>query len=298
MSAAKKEEFRYLIASRHDRRWGLFVPGVGYSLNQQSGAVDPAHPSPYFHVKPNGRVLPEYQLIYVTRGQGFFESEVTPRQPLAAGNLFLLFPGVWHCFDACPQTDWDLHWISASGDYFHQLARQRIINRRSPVLQVGLDETVFATFRRAWNLAECNPPGLQPLLASAAIEILAATMAARSTERQTDVGPIVRQAVVILKSRSQEVVDMESLAQSLGVGYDRFRHLFHTETGMGPYQYHLRLRIGRAQELLRTTTMTIKTVAESLGFDDPYHFSKIFKEKTGYSPAQWRGRQASSDSPR
>lgn len=292
MPMPAKEEFRYLTASRDERRWGLFVPGIGYAIDQRQGLVDPSHPRPYFHTKPEGRILPEYQLIYVTRGEGYFRSETTAPLPLAAGNLFVLFPGVWHCFDCRPGTAWDLRWIGVHGEQFDCLRCRRVISADRPLLQIGSDEAVLAAFRRAWDHVLQNPPGLQPLLAAAAMEVLAAALsAAAAAKRPSGPGPIVHQAMLMLQNRCQDEVDMPSLAEELHISYSRFRHMFRTEAGCSPYQYHLRLRIRRAQELLRTSAMTVRQVAASLAFDDPYHFSKIFKEKTGYSPAQWRGGQ-------
>jgi transcriptional regulator GlxA family with amidase domain len=52
----------------------------------------------------------------------------------------------------------------------------------------------------------------------------------------------------------------------------------------------LQLRIGRARELLLGTNLSVKQIAYALRFASPYHFSKIFKKKTGMAPQQWRER--------
>ena len=44
----------------------------------------------------------------------------------------------------------------------------------------------------------------------------------------------------------------------------------------------------RAREMLRDSDMPVKQVAGMLGFQSVYHFSALFKRKTGMSPMRWR----------
>lgn len=291
MPGSNREFFRYFAVVQRDRQWGAYVPGTGYSLNELPGPVNPAHPQPYFYRHEEGRVLPEYQMVYITRGEGVFESEtVVGKQVLTAGCLFVLFPGVWHRYAAKKDTGWDQHWVSIQGEYFDNLLKRELISPKDPILRTGLEETIFHGFRRIWERVQCEPPGMQQLIAANTIEILGAALAAaRSTRGSKNPNGLVYQACQILRERCDQSVEMEQLAASLHISYDRFRHLFKQQTGMSPYQYHLQSRINRAQEMLRSTPFSIKRIAAALRFEDPYHFSKIFKEKTGMSPAQWRG---------
>jgi AraC-like DNA-binding protein len=43
-----------------------------------------------------------------------------------------------------------------------------------------------------------------------------------------------------------------------------------------------------ARQLMLNTTLTIKTVANMVGFNDPYYFSRMFKKVTGKYPMEWR----------
>jgi AraC-like DNA-binding protein len=48
------------------------------------------------------------------------------------------------------------------------------------------------------------------------------------------------------------------------------------------------LRVRRAESLLRNTPMTLKEIAERLGYSSPFHLSKEFKKQTGIAPDAWR----------
>jgi transcriptional regulator GlxA family with amidase domain len=78
------------------------------------------------------------------------------------------------------------------------------------------------------------------------------------------------------------------MARELRVSYSSLRHAFQQHTGFSPYQYQLQLRLDKAKSLLNSTPQSVKEIATQVGFDCPYHFSTLFKRKTGRSPVAWR----------
>lgn len=67
-----------------------------------------------------------------------------------------------------------------------------------------------------------------------------------------------------------------------------FGTLFKAQFGVGPKEYAVSLRIERAKELLQSERLSVTTVSEMVGFSDVYHFSKVFKENTLYSPSEYK----------
>ncbi|MEK6793262.1 MAG: AraC family transcriptional regulator [Spirochaetota bacterium] len=63
---------------------------------------------------------------------------------------------------------------------------------------------------------------------------------------------------------------------------------FKKARGVSPRQYLINLRLREAATLLTTTDIPIDVIANRLGFFDRYHFSRIFKQKIGYSPGYYR----------
>jgi AraC-like ligand binding domain len=56
-----------------------------------------------------------FQIVYVTEGEGYFESEISHRkQRVESGSVLILFPGIWHRHSPDPQTGWVENWIEAS----------------------------------------------------------------------------------------------------------------------------------------------------------------------------------------
>lgn len=67
-----------------------------------------------------------------------------------------------------------------------------------------------------------------------------------------------------------------------------FEMLFFGEFKCTPKEYILSLKMQLARELLQSEKYTVTAVAEHLGYSDIYHFSKIFKSKTGYTPSEYK----------
>jgi AraC-type DNA-binding domain-containing proteins len=71
--------------------------------------------------------------------------------------------------------------------------------------------------------------------------------------------------------------------------FDHMNRMFNKITGYSITHYVNKVRVNQAQELLRTTHLTVGEIAELVGFNDIYYFSKIFKKYVGFSPAYYKG---------
>ncbi|MBN9393299.1 MAG: helix-turn-helix domain-containing protein [Chloroflexi bacterium] len=85
------------------------------------------------------------------------------------------------------------------------------------------------------------------------------------------------------------------LAEKCGMSQTTFRQAFYKVTGRNPHQYFEQLRIERAAQLLLQTERSINSIARAEGYDDPYHFSRVFKRVMGASPYRFRQKGYSPD---
>ena len=65
------------------------------------------HPDHYQFHWASGRVLQEYQALYVLRGDGEFESRTVGNKKVLPGSVMLLFPGEWHRYRPRRAIGWD-----------------------------------------------------------------------------------------------------------------------------------------------------------------------------------------------
>lgn len=106
--------------------------------------------------------------------------------------------------------------------------------------------------------------------------------------------PIYRAKAIIEEKVNSRELDFQNVAGSVYMGYENFRRRFKIQVGLSPNQYFIKTKIEKAKEMLLYTNLEIKEIAEKLGFEDPYYFSRIFKDKVKVSPANYRGRRLDS----
>lgn len=71
MDKSDHSEFKYLVANESDHRWGITATSVGFQrVDPDEAYPSPIHPRGYYFDVVSGRVLDEYQLIYVVDGRG------------------------------------------------------------------------------------------------------------------------------------------------------------------------------------------------------------------------------------
>ena len=77
------------------------------------------------------------------------------------------------------------------------------------------------------------------------------------------------------------------LAQKCKISEVYFRKLFIKSYGITPKQFIIDMRINRAKQLLTDGLLKISAVSEQCGFSNPYHFCRVFKQKTGTTPTEY-----------
>jgi len=85
-------------------------------------------------------------------------------------------------------------------------------------------------------------------------------------------------------------VSVSELSELYGMSEGYFIRQFKSYTGQTPLEYKAFKRVETAKSLLVGTDMSVTDISESLGFDDPLYFSRVFKRQTGVSPREYRNK--------
>ena len=85
-----------------------------------------------------------------------------------------------------------------------------------------------------------------------------------------------------------EPITLQTLAGVLGLSRMHFAAQFRRATGLRPHEHLLQMRIDRAKQLLRDSSLPILEIASSVGFETQAHFSTVFKRLVDETPARWR----------
>lgn len=92
----------------------------------------------------------------------------------------------------------------------------------------------------------------------------------------------------ILKNLQDERFDANALSDAMAMSRAQLLRRLKSITGNSPAYYIKNLRLAKAKELLETTDITISEAAFQTGFNSPSNFTKVFTEKYGITPSQFR----------
>jgi AraC family transcriptional regulator, arabinose operon regulatory protein len=95
-------------------------------------------------------------------------------------------------------------------------------------------------------------------------------------------------ALDFMRSRLSDPPTLGEIARAAQLSPARLTARFRRRTGYPPLAYYTRLRMLKACILLGDESSLVSDVAEALGYDDPLHFSRVFRRVIGTSPRQYR----------
>ncbi len=95
-------------------------------------------------------------------------------------------------------------------------------------------------------------------------------------------------AMEYVEQHLQEVVHIQDISEALGISVSYLSHIFPRETGLELSAYIREKRLDAAKALLLHSDFTCTEIAEYFSFSSSAHFSKAFKEWTGFTPTQYR----------
>ncbi len=105
---------------------------------------------------------------------------------------------------------------------------------------------------------------------------------------QTGHHTAVKKALDFIYNNLDKKISLNDIVKNSGVCRALLIKLFKQECGLPPIKFVYKAKTEKAKNILSSSGMPIKEVADILGFADIYHFSRVFKEISGMPPAAYR----------
>ena len=97
---------------------------------------------------------------------------------------------------------------------------------------------------------------------------------------------VVDQIVTYFEDHYSEKISLDQIAENMYLSPFYISRIFKSEIGDAPIRYLINIRLEKAKELLeKGWDGSIQEIASEVGYDDAYHFSKLFKKKYGVAPS-------------
>ncbi len=100
----------------------------------------------------------------------------------------------------------------------------------------------------------------------------------------------VERIIKIIQENYHLPLSNEWLADYVSWDMKKMHYYFTKTTGTSPRRYLIHYRMSQAKFYLSDSKMTVAEIAQMVGYEDPFHFSKLFKKHQGISPSEYRRR--------
>jgi len=241
------------------------------------------------------RVLSDFEFVWILNGDVTYE---VPGKcmPCPPGSLILGRPGMREIYR------WDVQRQTRHAYIHFQLGPAELAGLPPPdawpqVRALPEGDVARPLFRHLIWLLDERRPEWEPLATGALLHLLhcfvAGALQSRSEGRLELPVPVEKALRVVQMewARGRLVSpSLAALARAAGVSQVHLCRLFRQALGHGPIAALRMLRLDRAAVLLERSNLQVQEIATLTGFDNPFHFSRSFRELYGLSPRAYRGR--------
>lgn len=228
-------------------------------------------------------------IVYTLSGRGYLiydEKEYV----LQKGSGFIIDcnrPQVYFCDKT--EGSWNFIWLHINGTNSKEQANF-ICSTNGPVFEKLENSLLKENLRKVIDLMPTRGVYYDILISNYLNEIMGELMlnAVSPGINQPKMPDLISSTISYLEKNFVKQINLDHLSKELLTEKFNLIRKFKANMGITPYEYLTRYRLNQAKSLLQTTDLPIYTVSEQVGFEDPSHFTKIFKKYENISPKTYR----------
>ncbi len=259
------------------------------------------------------RVRDHYLLHFVSAGEGCLHIQNAVYQ-VHENDCFLIYPNELSSYHSQNGKTWAYYWIGIAGTFADVIIVRAGFQRGRQVMHFT-DSSIFDTLTQLIDAAMLYQDDIYALelKSNSLLHQLFFTLYVEKTEKHLTfsvpaaednaalfgIGHSSQQwvgdVITLIQNNYSEDLRVDAIASYLHLNRSYLSTLFKQETGFSIKQYLSWYRIEAAKNKLLKTDGSISEISCQCGFPDPLYFSRIFREKVGLSPSEFRQRGATEE---
>lgn len=232
-----------------------------------------------------------YKLHYVHSGRGILKVGDTSYH-LEKGNGFLICPNILVSYKPVSEEPWNYSWVAFNGVNAETYLNRANLNATNPVFKCTQEDHINNCFKAIFDSTKCEKSmdlkslsNFYDLLSILIDETRVLTTDNNSTKHQDT---YIKQAIEFIDTNYSRKISIEEIAGYVGINRKYLSQLFSDILNIPPQNYLINFRLQKACDLLTSSSLSINEISNSIGYNDPFLFSKIFKKYKGVSPTGYR----------
>ena len=240
--------------------------------------------------RPNGRG--DYQLLYISAGKLHLYVDGEERI-ITKGNMLLFRPGETQIYNLYSADKPETYWVHFTGSDVDTLLDYYGMPKDENVFFTGTSpdyQWLFKQMIQELQLCRVNYEDLLNMNLRH-IFLMINRFLKEGTELDSDALNEVERATHYFNENYNQNICIKDYAADRHMSDCWFNRTFKKVTKVTPMQYIIQLRMTNALNLLEHTNYNIIQVANAVGYDDAYYFSRLFKKNVGVAPTEYRKRK-------
>lgn len=265
--------------AKHPLVEALHITDIGY------------YPKAGFHARERQYGCQQHIFIYCVQGEGWFE--INQQKHLVKPDHFFILPAnIAHSYGANLSNPWSIYWVhftgSRSSHYLDFLIDDS--ENYAPIMMPSNSERIVM-FDDIISHIEMSFNDDNIVYANTSFSHFLTTFKASvfnpNPQQSSDADPISK-VIFYMKEHLTETLTLEQLAEVAGMSASHFSAVFRQKVQSSPINFFTFLKIQQACRLLEYSKLRVKEIAYQIGYNDPYHFSRVFTTVMGISPRDFR----------
>ncbi|MBE5732772.1 MAG: AraC family transcriptional regulator [Clostridiales bacterium] len=237
----------------------------------------------------HGPIIREnYIFHFVISGKGVFKTHGKTYN-LKANQGFLIGDSTPVFYQADQEEPWHYCWIIFSGKQADVIVEKLGLSPENPIYTATAENSIYNKFKAFMRGYENgNEFSIASDFNALISEIYSSSINFTKTPNSCKEDYLQKAEQYILHKYHSPDLRIGKIASEIGIDRSYLTRLFDNILGISPQDYLLKLRMEKAKTFLQTTTYSVGTIANSVGYPNIDAFSKMFKRVYGYAPTSVR----------
>ena len=241
-----------------------------------------------------------YTILFVLYGKGYVNDETGKEYAIKRNEVFCLYKGEKYCYKPDKRDPWSYIWVDLDGDNIDELLSVCGFSKDNIKKHIDRDFAEYVELMKKMYLSY-DASEYQQMRCTAYFMLVLSKLIEQENEQYSNVKDVYKKKtlreilIYINNNYALPTMSAGKVCEICGISSSAIERLFSEFLGMSPIDYINSYRISVACDQMQTHNFDIASAAQWVGYTDMKYFSRVFKEKKGMTPSEYKSLETKDD---